>query len=32
MKTTHVNVQAIKLNFIQRVCLQNYLIKQENFS
>ena len=27
----HVNVKAIKLNFIQQVCLQNFLIKQDNF-
>ena len=26
-----VNVQAIKWNFIQQVCLQNFLIKQDNF-
>ena len=26
-----VNVQAIKLDFIQQVCLQNFLIKQGNF-
>ena len=30
----HVNVQAIqaiKSNFMQQVCLQNFLIKQDNF-
>ena len=32
MKTTHVNVQAIKLNFIQQVWSQNFVIKQDNFS
>ena len=26
-----VNVKAIKLNFIQQVCLQNFLIEQDNF-
>ena len=33
MKTTtpHVNVQASKLNFIRQVCLQNVLMKQDNF-
>ena len=28
---TQVNVQAVKLNYIQHVCLQNVLIKQDNF-
>ena len=26
----HINVQAIQMNFIQQVCLQNFL-KQESF-
>ena len=30
MRQPHVNVHAIKLNFIQPVCLQNFLIKQDN--
>ena len=31
VRQTHVNVQAIKLNFIQQDFLQNFLIKQEFF-
>ena len=32
MKTQpHVNVKAIKLNFIQQVYLQSFLVKQGNF-
>ena len=30
-KQPHINVTAIKLNFIQQVSLQNFLIKQDNF-
>ena len=27
----HVDVQAIKVSFIQQVCLQNFFLKQGNF-
>ena len=30
-KQPHVNVKAIKLSFIQQVCLQNLLIKEDDF-
>ena len=30
--TTCFNVKAIKLNFIQQVCSQKFLIKQDNFN